>query len=61
MPKVNPPIAKTFDFLQSVIPTLQNVGSILRIVNGRYILSNKRCQQKCLVMSILCQIVKNSR
>ena len=26
MPKVKPPIAKTFDFLQSVIPTLQNVG-----------------------------------
>ena len=24
MPKVKPPIAKTFDFLQSVIPTLQN-------------------------------------
>ena len=25
MPKVKPLIAKTFDFLQSVIPTLQNV------------------------------------
>ena len=26
MPKVKPPIAKTFDFFQSVIPTLQNAG-----------------------------------